>query len=318
MKKYDYLVIGGGIFGLYSALYLSKHNKKVCILEKENQFMKKASIVNQARLHAGYHYPRSDTTVNEVLESQEDFINESLSDWINDFVKVKPYDREYAIAKWKHNVRKVALVASGYYKIDNLINKVLLSFEKIDKALITAYNLEIDNKDKFALIKKDVDNIALLTNKFNKNVNNVISKSIRKINQTFYYYEKTGKFLNLFLEAFEIISNDKFGLQKNNSPNNINAILKKLSILLNSIDKNENKPFAKSIVETRIFTLYNRIVGYRHTSRGIAMLHSVIELMIKKMIAMKSKTSTLKISEQKYSTDDLNNQDPGHIYAAKI
>ena len=37
----DFLVIGGGIFGLYTALYLSKHNNKICVLEKENQFMKK-------------------------------------------------------------------------------------------------------------------------------------------------------------------------------------------------------------------------------------------------------------------------------------
>ena len=221
---------------------------------------------------------------------EEDFINESLSNWINDFVKVKPYDREYPIDKWKHNVRRVALVASGYSKIDHLINKILLSFEKIDKALIAAYNLEIDNKDKFALIKKDVDDIFLLVNKFNKNVNNVISKSIKKINQTFYYYEKTGKMISLFVEAFGIISDDKFGLQKNNSPNNIDTILKKLSVLLNSIDENENRVFTKSNIETRIFAFYNRVVGYRNTSRGIAMLHSIIELTIKKMLAMKSKT----------------------------
>ena len=87
-----------------------------------------------------------------------------------------------------------------------------------------------------------------------------------------------------------IIGDDKFGLQKNNSPNNIDTILKKLSVLLNSIDENENRVFTKSNIETRIFSFYNRIVGYRHTSRGIAMLHSIIELTIKKMLAMKSKT----------------------------
>ena len=124
--------------------------------------------------------------------------------------------------------------------------------------------------------------------------------------------------INLFVEAFGIISDDKFSLQKSNSPNNIDTILKKLSVLLNSIDENENRVFTKSIIETRIFALYNRIVGYRHTSRGIAMLHSVIVIMIKKMLAMKSKTSTLKISEQTYPANNLNNQTPSPIYAAKI
>ena len=72
------------------------------------------------------------------------------------------------------------------------------------------------------------------------------------------------------------------------------------------------------MLETHIFALYNRVVGYRHTARGIAMLHTIIELIIKKMIAMKSKTSTLKISEPKYSAHDLNDQSPSPIYAAKI
>ena len=71
-------------------------------------------------------------------------------------------------------------------------------------------------------------------------------------------------------------------------------------------------------LENRIFSLYNRIVGYRHTSREIAMLHSVIELTIKKMLCMKRKTSTLKISEQTYTANNLNNQGPSPIYAAKI
>jgi len=248
---------------------------------------------------------------------EEDFINESLSNYINDFVDVKPYDREYPIATWKHNVRKVALVISRYNKIESLINKVLLSLEKIDKALINAYNLEIDNKDKFALIKKDVDNIILLADEFNKNTNSPFSKSFKKINQTYYYYKKTAKFINLFTEAFGVINNDKFGLQKDCSPKNLDPILKKLSELLNSIDENENKAFTNFSLENRIFSLYNRIVGYRHTSRGIAMLHSVIVLIIKKMVAMKSKTSTLKISEQTYSSNNLNNQAPSPIYAAK-
>jgi len=249
---------------------------------------------------------------------EEDLINESLTNYINDFVDVKPYDREYPIATWKHNMRKVVLVLSGYNEIENLINKVLLSFEKIDKTLINAYNLEIDNKDKFVLIKKDVDNIILLADRFNKSANNSVSKFLKKINQTFYYHEKTGKFLNLFIEAFGIISNDKFGLQKDCSPKNLDPILKKLSELLNTIDENENKAFTNFSLENRIFSLYNRIVGYRHTSRQMAMLHSVIELIIKKMVCMKRKTVTLKIPEQTYTAGNLNSQDPSPIYAAKI
>ncbi|MCB0565084.1 MAG: FAD-binding oxidoreductase [Phaeodactylibacter sp.] len=61
-EKYDFLIVGGGIFGIYAALYLAKHGLRICIVEKEKELLKKASIVNQARLHSGYHYPRSVAT----------------------------------------------------------------------------------------------------------------------------------------------------------------------------------------------------------------------------------------------------------------
>ncbi len=59
---YDYLVIGGGLFGSYAALYAAQLGYSVCLVEREDALFKKASVVNQARLHAGYHYPRSVAT----------------------------------------------------------------------------------------------------------------------------------------------------------------------------------------------------------------------------------------------------------------
>ena len=59
--KYDYIIIGAGIYGLYSADILSKKysNSKILIIEKDKESFSRASYVNQARLHNGYHYPRS-------------------------------------------------------------------------------------------------------------------------------------------------------------------------------------------------------------------------------------------------------------------
>jgi glycine/D-amino acid oxidase-like deaminating enzyme len=56
----DALVVGGGFYGCHMALALKKLGfKRVCLIERENGLMRRASYVNQARVHNGYHYPRS-------------------------------------------------------------------------------------------------------------------------------------------------------------------------------------------------------------------------------------------------------------------
>ncbi|MCI5632896.1 FAD-dependent oxidoreductase, partial [Helicobacter sp.] len=57
--KYDCIVIGGGFYGCMLALELHQKFKKILILEKENDILTRASLINQARIHGGYHYPRS-------------------------------------------------------------------------------------------------------------------------------------------------------------------------------------------------------------------------------------------------------------------
>lgn len=75
-QHYDFVVIGGGIFGCYAALYLAKRGAKIALLEKEAQLFRKASLVNQARLHSGYHYPRSLATAALSDEHKERFTAE--------------------------------------------------------------------------------------------------------------------------------------------------------------------------------------------------------------------------------------------------
>ena len=112
---------------------------------------------------------------------------------------------------------------------------------------------------------------------------------IKKINKTSYYHKKTNKMLHLFVKAFKIIKDDKSDLLTNSSSDNLNSIVKELSQLFNSIDKNENRIFSKLQIESRIVALYNRVVGYRNSERGMAMLHTVIILILKKMTVLKNK-----------------------------
>ncbi len=55
----DYLIIGGGFYGCALALFLRSLNRSVMIVESGPDILTRASRVNQARVHAGFHYPRS-------------------------------------------------------------------------------------------------------------------------------------------------------------------------------------------------------------------------------------------------------------------
>ncbi len=74
--RFDFVIIGGGIFGCYSALYLAGRGARVALVEKEARLFRKASLVNQARLHSGYHYPRSVATAAMSDEHKERFTAE--------------------------------------------------------------------------------------------------------------------------------------------------------------------------------------------------------------------------------------------------
>jgi glycine/D-amino acid oxidase-like deaminating enzyme len=53
------VVIGGGFFGCSLALALRERGERVTIVERESDLLLRASANNQARVHGGYHYPRS-------------------------------------------------------------------------------------------------------------------------------------------------------------------------------------------------------------------------------------------------------------------
>ena len=55
----DYLIIGGGFYGCCLGLFLRSVTPHVAVVEAGAEIMERASRVNQARVHTGFHYPRS-------------------------------------------------------------------------------------------------------------------------------------------------------------------------------------------------------------------------------------------------------------------
>lgn len=86
-RNVDITIIGGGFFGLYIADYFSRLKKKVLVIEKENDAMQRASYTNQARVHNGYHYPRSVLTALRSRVSFTNFVDEFESCIDSDFDK---------------------------------------------------------------------------------------------------------------------------------------------------------------------------------------------------------------------------------------
>jgi hypothetical protein len=92
-NEYDVVIIGGGFYGCSLALQMKEYFSKVIVIEKEHDLMLRASLVNQARVHKGYHYPRNIITAYRSYVNFPRFTDEFKSCIVNDFIKL------YAIAR---------------------------------------------------------------------------------------------------------------------------------------------------------------------------------------------------------------------------
>ena len=91
-NTYDCIIIGGGFFGAYIALYLKQKFQSILLIEQEKDLLLHASINNQARVHNGYHYPRSLSTAISSSRHFQTFCRDFKESIKDDFQKY------YAIA----------------------------------------------------------------------------------------------------------------------------------------------------------------------------------------------------------------------------
>jgi glycine/D-amino acid oxidase-like deaminating enzyme len=98
-RELDCVVVGGGIFGCWLALHLAREQRlSVALFEREPALLRRASYNNQARVHNGYHYPRSILTGLRSRVNSERFLRE-YSECVD-----RTFTQYYAVARMRSNV----------------------------------------------------------------------------------------------------------------------------------------------------------------------------------------------------------------------
>jgi D-amino-acid oxidase len=182
-------VIGSGFYGSSLAIVLSKKND-VDLYEKKSKIFNGASSCNQFRFHSGYHYPRSQKTVNEINKSKKDFLNFYSQDVFENTINY------YSIAK-KSKV--------NFKKYKNFLIKNKLFFKEV-KLLKDVPTLE-----KSILVKEKILNVS--------KTKNFLIKKIKE--------NKIRLFLNREFKKKDLINYDKVLIA---TYSNNNSVLSKLGV----------------------------------------------------------------------------------------
>jgi len=94
----DHLVIGGGFYGAALALVLRSVSERTVLVEAGDRLMQRASRVNQARVHTGFHYPRNALTAVKSLMLHQRFARDFPEAVVRDF------DMLYGLARYRSRV----------------------------------------------------------------------------------------------------------------------------------------------------------------------------------------------------------------------
>lgn len=159
------LIIGAGWYGCHLAKVLLEGGHKIILVDKSNTIFSGSSSKNQNRLHLGFHYPRSTSTITECQSGYSKFIEyyDGLTTNINNNL--------YFIAKegslssinnlkavFEHNTCDTFLATKDLIPIVNINNECISVKEKYInpfkamnyfKCLLLPYLVKIDTPDIF-------------------------------------------------------------------------------------------------------------------------------------------------------------------------
>ena len=110
MSSKTTIIVGGGFYGCCLALLCKAAGHEVIVLEAGQALLRRASYVNQARVHYGYHYPRSFLTAVRSAVNFPRFVADFRPAVVDGFTKL------YAIAR-----RGSKVTADQFYGFSNKV-----------------------------------------------------------------------------------------------------------------------------------------------------------------------------------------------------
>jgi glycine/D-amino acid oxidase-like deaminating enzyme len=90
------IIAGGGFFGCSIAMMLHRRGWQPIVVEESDDLLTKASRVNQARVHGGYHYPRSLMTAYRSRQNYHRFRQHYGDAIVDKFTKIYAVGRLFS------------------------------------------------------------------------------------------------------------------------------------------------------------------------------------------------------------------------------
>ena len=279
-------IIGSGFFGITLGLFLSKKNT-VDVFEKKDTILNGASSANQFRFHLGYHYPRSQKTVNEINKSKNlfsNFFGNDLFGKTNNYYLIAKKSRVKSkkyfdfLKKNKLFYRSLQLkFKSSLIENSLLTNEKILNFFKFKKNVskkIKKSKLNINFKQEFKkkdLSKYDKVIVATYSN------NNFVLKNLGIKNLNEFKFELVEKILiklpkEYINKSFVVVDGNfvcvdpylgtKFHLLSDVKLSKLETIIGKFPVFKNKNKKFLNKGIIKNINISRFKMFINRSSKY--------------------------------------------------------
>jgi glycine/D-amino acid oxidase-like deaminating enzyme len=123
-------VIGGGIFGIHSALELAKSGAEVHLAEASDDLLSGASGNSILRVHSGLHYPRDLETAIQSKNGYKPFL-----DYYDDFIR-RDFDNYYGLARFQSK--------STSNQVRNLATRAGIQLKEVDVNELLPTGLDID------------------------------------------------------------------------------------------------------------------------------------------------------------------------------